>query len=374
MVLAVNGVNRQIQTPPARLVQLVQSLPDDELVEFFKWLDQWIRTETKSRRVEDNIEGLLRIFLGEEKVQATCAKIRTALSRGLGEKHLLDYLRIDKPIVFFDIETAGLEGNDRRIVELSLIKFFPNREERAWTIRLNPQVPIQEEATKKHGIRDMDVKDHPTFKDMSPALLEFFNGCHLGGFNILNFDIDILQKEFGLAGMKFDTDGRAIVDVMSIYHGKVPYKKGTKRDLSSAYRYYCEKELEDAHQAKADIRATVDVLLGQYQKYHDLPTDVYELSNLCTHKRADFADSTGKFIFGDGKVIFNFGKYRDKPLNEIVTVDPGYLQWILKPKDQDFSEEVKEIVRNALEGKPSTQAPVKSQASAKATHYVRVSN
>ena len=243
---------------------------------------------------------------------------------------------------------TGLATDIHRIVEISLVKIHPNGEIERWVQRLNPEMPIPEDATKSNGIKDEDVKDSPTFKHLAPAFFEFLEGCHLGGFNIIAFDNRILQKEFERAGMKFDLEGRAIIDAMYIYHRKVQYKEGSQRNLTAAYRFYCNQELKNAHTAKADVEATIEVLKSQLEMYEDLPRDVYKLSDYGTCKACDFADKEGKFIWENGVVVFNFGKHRDKSLMKVIEEDPGYLQWML---GKDFGDEVKELITNAMSGK-----------------------
>lgn len=274
------------------------------------------------------------------------------------QANLLNYLKLDKPIVFFDLETAGVNGKARyKIVEMSVIKFHPDGRIEPWTARINPELPIQKKAEDIHGINDIAVKDCPTFKHFAPTILEFFKDSHLGGFNILGFDITSLQKEFRDIGEDFSVKGKAIIDPMAIYHQNVPYVEGETRQLKDAVKFYCNKELNNAHHAKADIFATVDVLKGQFEMYPDMPQDVYELSKRCREKYyelSDFVDEEGKFVFNEeGEVIFNFGKkHIGKKLKEVAEVDKGYLYWILKEKEKkedDFSFEIKELIKNALE-------------------------
>lgn len=272
------------------------------------------------------------------------------------DKELVDYLKLDKPIVFFDLETAGWDSDEHKIVEISAVKFYPDGKKEALTQRINPEVKIQKEAAEKHGIKDEDIKDKPIFKDLAPTIYKFFEGCHLGGFNILTFDIRILQKEFERVGIEFSKEGREIIDPMFIYHKKVKYEEGKKRDLTAAYKYYCGRDLINAHQAKADIEATIEVLKGQFEMYPDLPRELTLLSDFCQRKRADFFDKDGKFVWGRGEIIFNFGKYKDQALKNIVESPKGkeYVEWMLRA---DFSDEVKELLRNALNGNHPVPMP-----------------
>lgn len=259
-------------------------------------------------------------------------------------KKILNYLKLDKPIIFFDLETTGANAHVDKIVEVSAMKLSPEGNKEFKAKRLNPEMPIPEEATKIHGIKDEDVKDCPTFKQIAKSLYEFFGDCHLGGYGITHFDIRVLQNEFERVGIEFTVDGKALIDAKSIYFIDEP------RDLSAALKYYCNKEIESHHSAKADVDSSIEVLLGQFEKNKDkLPGDIYELNNYCNPKKPEDVDRDGKFKWFNNEVIVGFGKkHNGKTLKEIVKTDSGYLEWILK---ENFSKEVKDITKNALQGK-----------------------
>lgn len=287
-------------------------------------------------------------------LSSVCPVVQTA---GMSEKHLLDYLVLDKPIVFFDLETTGLEGNGCRIVEISTVKIYPDRRTEVWTQRINPEIKIPEIVSKLHGIKDEDIKDCPTFAQVAPVLESIFSDSHLGGYNIVNFDLRVLEKEFKRVRVEFNKEGRAIIDPMKIYHRFVPFKKGEGRRLINAYKYYCGKELVDSHAAEADILATIEVLTNQLGKHNGLPKDVYKLGELCIEKLPEYVDFNGKLIWrrnerGEWEIALNYlwAEHRGKTLKEVVETDMDFIRRVLEPKEFDFSEEVKEIVRNAVKG------------------------
>ena len=233
-------------------------------------------------------------------------------------------LNLSKPIVFFDLETTGLDTANDRIVELCYVKVEPNGNEESKSMRLNPERHISEAATKVHGISDEDVKDCPTFRDVAPALAETLKGCDLAGFNSNRFDIPILAEEFLRVGVEVDFNDRRFVDVQNIYH------KMERRTLIAAYKYYCGKNLEDAHSAIADTRATYEVLQAQLDMYpNDLKNDIGFLSEFSTIEHN--VDLAGRFIYDDkGNEIVNFGKYKGKPVREVLQRDPGYYGWMIQ--------------------------------------------
>lgn len=253
-------------------------------------------------------------------------------------------INLDKPLVFFDLETTGLKAQNDRIVEISAVKVYPDGKEEYKTVRVNPGIPIPEDAVKIHGITDEDVKNCPLFADVAESLYEFFGNCHLSGFSIRNFDTSILQWEFEQAGFDFDLHGRAIIDTKTIFNINEP------RDLPSAVRFYCEKDIENHHNAMADTKSSIDILKGQFKKYSDkLPATIHELNAYCNPKLSIYVDRFGKFIWINKEVTFNFGKYSLKPLKEIADVDKNYLEWITEKSS--LNTDVKKLVANAIQGK-----------------------
>lgn len=232
-------------------------------------------------------------------------------------------LKLKNPIIFFDLETTGTNINTDRIVEICYIKVYPNGNEESKTMRINPTIPIPAEASAVHGIYDKDVADCPTFKQVAQNIANDMEGCDLAGFNSNRFDIPVLAEEFLRAGVDIDLGRKKFVDVQVIYH------KLEQRTLSAAYKFYCGKNLEDAHSALADTRATYDVLKAQLDRYPDvLKNDVQFLSDYSSFSRnVDFA---GRMIYNEqGVEIFNFGKYKGQPVEDVLRRDPGYYGWIV---------------------------------------------
>jgi len=242
-------------------------------------------------------------------------------------------LKLKKPIIFFDLETTGTSITHDRIVEISMIKLMPNGEERVRTLRVNPGMPIPAEATAVHHITDADVADKPPFKAIAKDLAASFTGCDIAGFNSNRFDIPMLAEEFGRAGVSFDFSRPRFVDVQTIFHKK------EQRTLVAAYKFYCGKDLDEAHSANADTRATYEVLLAQLERYTDLPRDVEGLSDYSSQNRN--VDLMGRVILNDNNVeVINFGKYKGQPVVDVLRRDPGYYSWILQG---DFPQNTKDV-------------------------------
>lgn len=241
-------------------------------------------------------------------------------------------LNLRKPIVFFDLETTGVDITHDRIVEISLIKVMPSGEEIEKTRRVNPGIPIPPEATAVHHITDADVAEEPTFRQIAKSLAAELTGCDLAGFNSNRFDIPMLDQEFQRAGVKFDFSKARLVDVQTIFHKK------EQRTLVAAYRFYCGKDLEQAHSANADTRATLEVLKAQLDRYDDLENDIEELSKFsCQNRNVDFM---ARLIFNDdNKEVINFGKYKGRIAEDVMRKDPAYYDWIMK---SDFSQNTKD--------------------------------
>lgn len=241
-------------------------------------------------------------------------------------------LNLKRPIIFFDLETTGTNVTQDRIVEISLIKVMPSGEEIEKTRRINPGIPIPAEATEIHHISDADVADAPTFKMVARDLARIFTGCDIAGFNSNRFDIPMLDQEFQRAGVKFDFTKPRFIDVQTIFHKK------EQRTLVAAYRFYCDKDLEGAHSANADTRATYEVLKAQLDRYSDLPNDIDALSDFSSQNRN--VDLMGRLIYNDKRQeVINFGKYKGKLAEEVLRSDPGYYSWILQG---DFPQNTKD--------------------------------
>jgi len=232
-------------------------------------------------------------------------------------------LNLKNPLVFFDLETTGVNANTDRIVEISYLKVFPNGNEETKTFRVNPGMPIPKEASDIHHITDADVANAPSFKEIGKNIAKDIEGCDLAGFNSNRFDVPLLAEEFLRNDIDIDLSKRKLIDVQVIFH------KMEQRTLSAAYKFYCYAELEGAHGAEADTRATYEVLKSQLDRYPDLTNDVQYLSEFSSFNRnVDFA---GKIILNDRDVeVFNFGKYKDQPVEDILKKDSGYYGWMMQ--------------------------------------------
>ncbi len=251
-------------------------------------------------------------------------------------------LQLDRPIAFIDVETTGLSPYSDRIVELSILKIHPDGTEKYVSHRINPEIPIPAETTDIHGITDADVAGEPVFRQYAKGIRDFLDDCDISGFNVIKFDLPFLEAEFKRAEVEFSRQGRYLIDSQVIYHERDP------RDLQAAYQKYCGKRMENAHCAEDDAKAAVEVLDGQLEMHQDLPKDAAGLSALCYKVEENTIDVEGKFIWAEGDVVCNFGKYKGRRLREIAKAYPDYLEWM---SHGDFSAEVREIADNALNGK-----------------------
>ena len=243
-------------------------------------------------------------------------------------------LKLTKPICFFDLETTGIKIANDRIVEISILKVFPNGNKESHTWRVNPTVPIPAETTAIHGITDEMVVNEPTFKELSKKVYDLIKDSDLGGFNSNRFDIPLLAEELLRAEVDFDLKKNLSVDVQTIFH------KMEKRTLEAAYKFYCGKTLVDAHSAAADTNATYEVLKAQLKMYDDLENDVPKLSEFSAHKK--FADFAGYIhLTKDGKEIFGFGKHKGTLVVDVLEKEPGYFGWLL---NADFPLYTKKVL------------------------------
>jgi DNA polymerase III subunit epsilon len=243
-------------------------------------------------------------------------------------------LNLKNPLIFFDLETTGIDVVNDRIVELSYLKIHPGGKEESSTWLINPGRPIPPESTLIHGISDDDVKDAPLFNQIAQTLANDFEGCDFAGFNSNRFDLPLLAEEFLRTNVDFDMKKRKFVDVMVIF------MKMEQRNLAAAYRFYCNKELTEAHSAEADTRATYEILQAQLARYQDLENDVEALSRYSAHTRN--VDYMGRIIYNDQDVeVINFGKYKGIPVEEVLEKDPGYYGWIM---NADFPLYTKKVL------------------------------
>jgi DNA polymerase-3 subunit epsilon len=245
-------------------------------------------------------------------------------------------LNLKNPLVFFDLETTGTNIVSDRIVEISYLKVMPNGDEDSKTRRINPEMPIPPESTAIHGISDEDVKEAPTFKAIAKSLAAQIEGCDLVGYNSNRFDIPLLAEEFLRSGVDFDLMKRKFVDVQTIFHKK------EQRTLAAAYKFYCNLDLENAHTAEADTKATYEILKSQLDRYPDLKNDVDFLSEFSAFgNNVDFA---GRVVYNDKmQEVINFGKYKGKLVEEVFHEDPGYYGWIIQG---DFPLYTKKVFTN----------------------------
>lgn len=243
-------------------------------------------------------------------------------------------LNLKIPICFFDLEATGTSISQDRIVEIAMMKVMPGGEIITRTNLINPTIPIPPEVSAIHGIHDEDVRDKPTFRELAREYARFLEGADLGGFNILKFDVPLLVEEFLRADVEFDYRRKRIIDSQRIYHLM------EKRTLAAAYRFYCNKNLEDSHTAEADTRASFEVLLAQLERYQDQPAtdnqghnigyirnDMDELNKLTASSMIDLA---GRMVHDQrGEPIFNFGKHRNKAVKAVLKEEPAYYDWMM---------------------------------------------
>ena len=273
----------------------------------------------------------------------------------------LKNLHLKRPLVVFDLETTGVQVGTDRIVEIAMIKISPDgsvvrKPEKAgneYRILINPEMPIPLESSLVHGVYDDDVKSKHTFGVIAPGLVKFLHNCDLGGFNSNRFDVPMLAEEFLRVGVDFGLEGRNLIDVQNIFH------KMEQRTLKAAYRFYCDKELEGAHEAYPDTAATLEILVSQLEKYADatisdsrgetvgpVPSDMGELHKFC--QRTHNADLAGRLIYNDdGVIVFNFGKNKGVSVKELIERDPGYFGWMMKG---DFPRYTKRVLEQIKEG------------------------
>ncbi|HPK05618.1 MAG TPA: exonuclease domain-containing protein [Bacteroidales bacterium] len=255
-------------------------------------------------------------------------------------------LNLTRPLAVIDLETTGTNIGTDRIVEICILKVYPDGKKEVKTHRVNPEIPIPAEITAIHGISDEDIKDEPVFAELASQLSQMLIGCDLCGYNALKFDIPLLAEEFLRAGTDFDLKGRRIVDVQNIFHKMEP------RNLRAAYQFYCSKDLENAHSAEADTIATFEVLDAQVKKYENavyndsvsktsypIENDIGFLHTFSIYHK--FCDLAGHLIFDDqGRETFNFGKYKGKPVEEVFKKEPSYYDWMMNAQFPNYTKKV----------------------------------
>jgi len=261
--------------------------------------------------------------------------------------------QLDRPLIFFDLETTGLDLKRDRIVELAFIKWTPHGDILERERRFNPEMPIPAEATAVHGITDADVADEIEFCRVARSLDDMLEGCDLAGFNVRRFDIPMLVEEFKRCGVDFSMEGRRVVDMQNIFH------REERRDLSAAARFYLGREHEEAHTALGDIRTSAAVLGGQLERYPHVPRDLEGLHAYCEEYSPTRTELDRWFSPEDAGRVFQRGKHKGRTLAEVAAEAPDYLMWMIGADDMDA--EVIDVVRSALAQKEPKKSPAQEQ-------------
>ncbi len=250
-------------------------------------------------------------------------------------------LVLKRPLIFFDLETTGLDQDIDRIVQFAFLKVHPDNRREEWMELVNPGIPIPREASLVHNITDEMIRDKQEFSYFAPKIKEYLQNCDLSGFNIVRFDVPFLQAEMTRNNTPLDLTTIKIVDAQSIFHKMEP------RTLSAAYRFYCNGEHEEAHDAMGDVRVTMEVFYAQLQKYPDLPKSVDKLGSFCNSKDDRWVTPDRKLYWRHAEAVIGFGKHKGKTLQYIFENDVEYLKWM---ENGDFAQETRQIIRNALNG------------------------
>ena len=266
-------------------------------------------------------------------VSATCTGYE-AIAASLSQR-----LQLTRPLAFIDLETTGTNVAVDRIVEIAVLRLMPDGSCELRTKRVHPGIPIPPESTAVHRITDEDVRYEPEFWELAGSLATYLGDCDFAGFGVVRFDMKLLEAEFRRAKVPFSMDGRYVVDAMAIFFDREP------RNLSAAVRFYCGKDLEDAHAAREDVLASMEVLAAQFDRYEGLPASLPELGAVGARRDPSWIDADGKLVRIGGEAAIGFGKYRGRTLASLRGEDPGYLRWILS---SDFSAEVKKLVGESL--------------------------
>lgn len=254
-------------------------------------------------------------------------------------------LSLERPLAIFDLEATGINIAKDRIVEIFILKVNPDGSEEKFHSRINPRIPIPPEVTEIHGISDADVADKPTFLTIAFEIKDFLENCDLAGYNSNRYDIPLLLEEFYRIGVNLDLNSRKLVDIFTIF------VKMEGRDLSSAYKFYCDKELKNAHSAEADVRATYEVLKGQLARYPEALKNEMSFLHEFTHD-GKFIDSGRRLIWDKDVAKFNFGKHKDKTVEEVLEKEPQYYDWIMRSDFlQDTKQKLTEIRNSILDKK-----------------------
>jgi len=282
-------------------------------------------------------------------------------------------LKLKRPLAFFDLETTGVNISADRIVEISILKISPEGEEAVRTLKINPEIPIPLESSMFHGIYDDDIKEAPTFKAVANELASFIGDADLAGYNSNKFDIPMLMEEFIRAGVDFSLDGRHFVDVQNIFH------QMEQRTLKAAYRFYCEKDLDNAHSAEHDVRATYEVLKSQLDRYENMEWED-KLGNKCVpvindvealHQFTNLSrpvDFAGRMVFNEqGEEIFNFGKHKGRAVEEVFTIEPSYYSWMMQGDFPLYTKKCLDKVWQRFRSKQKEQRQTQKEPSVRDT-------
>ena len=254
-------------------------------------------------------------------------------------------LNLERPLAFFDLETTGTNVATDRIVEISIIKVNPDQSKDKYTKRINPTVPIPPSSSAIHGIYDKDVATAPSFEYLAQEIYDFIGDADLAGYNSNRFDIPLIIEEFFRVSERFDITGKKFVDVQTIFH------KMEQRTLVAAYKYYCDKELVNAHSAEADVIATMEVLESQLDKYENLENSIDFLSEFSRQqgKNVDFA---GRIIMNENEeIVFNFGKHKGKTVESVLTAEPSYFGWMMNADFPRYTKKVLKEIRTKMQEK-----------------------
>ena len=246
-------------------------------------------------------------------------------------------IQLQRPLAFIDLETTGTNTTTDRIVEIAIVKILPGGEELRKRKLVNPQMKIPKASSDIHGITDEMVKDAPTFKEVANEINQFLDNCDIGGYNSNKFDIPLLVEEFLRVGLDFNLSGRKFVDVQKIFH------KMEQRTLSAAYKFYCDKSLEDAHSAEADVAATWEVLEAQIARYPDIGNTIDSIISFTGEDK--FVDIARRFVIQNEVVVFNFGKHKGKAVTDVLKQEPQYYDWMMKG---DFPLHTKQVITEIL--------------------------
>lgn len=268
-------------------------------------------------------------------------------------------LNIQKPLAIFDLETTGLDISADRIVEIAILKVSPDGKEEKYEKRINPEMPISEESTSIHGISNDDVKNCSTFSELADEIAAFIGDADLAGFNSNKFDIPLLAEEFLRVKHPFKTGERKFIDVQNIFH------KMEQRTLVAAYKFYCDKDLTNAHSADADVIATYEVLKAQIERYEEVENDVEFLAEFSTQNKNKILDFAGRIAQNEnGDAIYNFGKHKGKTIAEIAESEPGYYGWMLNGNFPRYTKAVLKQEMESIKAKRQEQKKIRAEKEA----------